>query len=131
MAPIPAIKASVAISLGRSAKASNLRVTAEYLQMRSLRSAALGYGKPKYILFCERALAAGLQVYLYEARHTASKYVTLRLAGRQFKVRFSNHKPIAAREAQGDCDFFVGVTNLGVTTTGEALRAVHSFFGVS
>lgn len=128
MAPLPRISAPVAIP-PKSGKANNVPVTAEYLQSRAIRSIALGYGKPKYIQFCERALASGMRVQLYEARHTASKYVTLRAGGRQFKVRFSNHKPIPSREVGGDCDFFVGVTNLAVTTTDQAFAAAMSYFG--
>jgi len=82
-----------------------------------------------WVEFCEISIRRGFDVYLYEAKHTASKYITLFRNGRSFKVRFSNHRPIARRELAGDCDFFVGVTNLSVTTTGDALRAVAQHFG--
>ncbi|NVM43163.1 hypothetical protein HWX16_23035 [Ochrobactrum intermedium] len=112
-------------------KATNLNLTAQYLQQRTERLAGQGYQKPKWIGFCETVLRAGLTVRLYEARRTVSKYVTVSNSdGRSFKVRFSNHKPIAAREAKGDCDFFVGVTNQTVTTTSQALAATLSFFGI-
>jgi hypothetical protein len=113
----------------KAAKAKNLRLTSDYLAARAQRSVALGYSKPKWVEFCEIALRRGFAVYLYEALHTASKYVTLRRDGRVFKVRFSNHKPIPSREAGRDCDFFVGVTNQTVTTTGQALRAAMAHFG--
>jgi hypothetical protein len=48
--------------------------------------------------------------------------------GKQFKVRFSNHKPIHARELRGDCDFFVGHTNLTVTHTAQAIHTVRNHF---
>lgn len=129
MAPLPASFTPTPRFVPKPAKARNDRLTEDYLANRAARSASLGYSKPKWVEFCEVALRRGLDVYLYEARHTASKYVTLRKGGKAYKVRFSNHKPIQAREAGGDCDFFVGVTNLAVTTTGDALRAVMAYFG--
>ena len=72
----------------------------------------------------------GFTVELYEARQTKSKYCTVRHAGKQFKVRFSDHKPIYRREMQGDCDFFVGHTHTGIRTTHDAANAVCNFFGV-
>ncbi|MGM4911467.1 hypothetical protein [Rhizobium sp. 768_B6_N1_8] len=130
MAPIPAIyKAPPAIPQ-KPSKANNLAVTPAYLANRTARAVALGYGKPRWIEFCEVALRRGLTVNLYEARRTVSKYVTLRHGGKSFKVRFSDHKPIPRREAQNDCDFFVGVTNQTVTTTGDAVRAALAHFGV-
>lgn len=112
-------------------KATNLKVTPVYLASRSGDLAKRGYEKPKWIVFCECLLSKGLTVHLYEARKTFSKYVTVSDAsGRSFKVRFSNHKPIASREARGDCHFFVGVTNQKVTTTGMALDATLKHFGL-
>src|SRR3970040_2008304 len=76
------------------------------------------YGLPKWVIFCRTLLAQGYTINLHEARRTFSKYVTVgkQSSGRSaFRVRFSNHKPIAEREARGDCDFFVGVANRTVT----------------
>lgn len=112
-------------------KASNLRVTTDFLGARAERLALMGYRKPRWVEFCEFTLRAGWTVSLYEARHTRSKYITVSDGRRSFKVRFSDHKPIKHREIGGDCDFFVGVTHLGVTTTGDAVRAVRAFFGAS
>ena len=109
-------------------KATNLPLTAEYLADRAFATAARGYDVPKWIGFCQVLLGEGYEVSLYEARRTVSKYVTVRRGGRAFKVRFSNHKPIASRELAGDCDFFVGVTHLSVTTTAQAYTAVQRFF---
>lgn len=93
----------------------------------------MGFGKSKWISFCEEMLSLGFVVELYEARQTRSKYCTIMLPdnrGKQFKVRFSDHKPIYRRELAGDCDFFVGKTNTGVRTTWDAANAVCNFFGV-
>lgn len=108
-------------------KATNLQITTSYLDARAADLEKRGYGKSKWIMFCERMIAEGATVRLYEARQTFSKYVTVSAEGRPpFKVRFSNHRPIKAREIGGDCDFFVGVTNLGVTTTEQAIAATIS-----
>jgi hypothetical protein len=112
-------------------KATNLAVTPDFLKVRAERATSKGYTKQKWIAFCETLLADGYHLTIYEARNTFSKYITVKAKGaKPFKVRFSNHRPIAERERAGDCDFFVGVTNLTVTTTDQALAAVRSHFGV-
>lgn len=108
-----------------------MTVTREFLERRTSRAEKSGYGKARWIEFCERMLAAGFEVSLYEARFTVSKYVTVSRDGRTFKVRFSNHKPIRSRELKRDCDFFVGITHTGVRTTDMAVEAVLRFFAES
>jgi len=108
-------------------KATNLKVDRMFLRARQLR--AKGFPKAKWIEFCEICLEAGYTVHLYEARKTYSKYITVSLDDiRPFKVRFSNHKPIHSRELNGDCDYFVGHTNLRVTNTDGALAATAKYF---
>ncbi|WP_435008006.1 hypothetical protein P12x_005273 [Tundrisphaera lichenicola] len=110
-------------------KATNDAVTLPMLVKRTDILKNAGYDKPKWIGFCETLLDRGYILTLYEARQTFSKYITVSMAGHKpFKVRFSNHKPIAQRELNGDCDFFVGVTNLCVTNTSQALIAVEKHF---
>lgn len=108
-------------------KATNLRVTPEYLSERTKRYDPM-LDIPRWIGFCQEMLQKGYEVFLYEARQTFSKYITVAKNGKQFKVRFSNHKPIRFREERGDCDFFVGHTHLGVTMTHQAVDAVDQFF---
>lgn len=66
---------------------------------------------------------------MYEVKKTVSKYITVHnsTTGRNFLVRFSNHAPNYKREKNGDCDFFVGRTHLGVTNTANALFATKTF----
>jgi hypothetical protein len=109
-------------------KAKLLKLTWLYLHKRASASTSKGYSKQKWIIFCETMIENGLECSLYEARKTLSKYITVSLCGRSYTVRFSNHKPIKAREIEGHCDFFVGVTNTGVRTTADAIKAVFSFF---
>lgn len=112
-------------------KATNLRMTEGYLAGRAEACVRKGFTKPKWISFCETMMKVGYAVELYEARQTVSKYVTVideADTGVAFKVRFSNHKPIESRELAGDCDFFVGHTNLGITTTREAISATWAHF---
>lgn len=106
-------------------------ITAEFLRVRAERSIKAGYGKQRWIQFCEELLNLGCTLYIYEARKTFSKYITVQhnLAGKKsFKVRFSDHKPIPHREANGDCDFFAGKTNFAVTNTSMALDSTKNFF---
>lgn len=112
-------------------KARNKKLTIEYLDDRANAALSKGYTVQKWILFCKRMIEKGFEVYLYEARKTFSKYVTIKKGGKSYKVRFSNHKPIKHRELSNDCDFFVGVTHTGVRTTRMAYFSTLDFFGES
>jgi hypothetical protein len=106
-------------------KMNDERVTVEFLQHRAKALEEKGYPKAKWIEFCERLMAHGYSMRLYEARQTFSKYITVMARnGRSVKIRFSNHKPIKARELANDCDFFVGITHTGTRTTADALAFV-------
>lgn len=109
-------------------KATNQRVTPEFLKARVERVIQLGYSKQKWVEFCEAMLSHGFTLELYEARRTFSKYITVISGGMRYKVCFSNHKPIKDRELAGDCDFFVGRTHLGVSTTAQAIQATIKHF---
>jgi hypothetical protein len=110
-------------------KLTNETVTKEYIAKRHAAYVARGFpDKAKWMIFCEMMLDRGYGVKVYEARKTVSKYITVIYNEKEFKVRFSNHRPICAREINGDCDFFVGRTNLGVSTTAHAIVAVDRFF---
>lgn len=109
-------------------KATNYKVTVPFLKLR------VGdgrYGTSKWIQFCYDQMEKGRAVFLTEARDTVSKYVTVTGPfDLQFKVRFSNHKPIKFRELRGDCDFFVGICNFGTTTLDDAIKATEEYFNV-
>lgn len=111
-------------------KATNIRVTGQFLSKRAEAALAKGYSKQKWITFCEVLLDDGFTLHLYEARRSVSKYITISRSkrGSRYKVRFSNHAPIKERERGSDCDFFVGVTNFKTTTTEQAIVAVREFF---
>ena len=109
-----------------------MKVDSDFLLHRARRTLKAGYNVPKWIIFCGILMRNGFTLELYEARKTVSKYITVKKQGfPPFKVRFSNHKPIANLEIAGSCDFFVGRTNLTVTTTDKALRAVAKHFSVT
>lgn len=102
-------------------------VSKSFLQRRAEMSMELGFSKQKWIVFCEYFMDKGFKISMYEARRTVSKYITIHFGEQEFKVRFSNHKPIYNREVKGDCDFFVGRTHTGVRTTDDAIRAVEKW----
>lgn len=104
------------------------RFALEDIKKREDSLARAGFAPSKYLGFCRTLLSEGYQLHLYEARETYSKYITVSLGRKRFKVRFSNHKPIRVREMNGDCDFFVGVNHTSTTTTADALRAVREYF---
>jgi hypothetical protein len=109
-------------------KANGNLVNQKFIKQRLEALEAKGFGKTKWIEFCEHLTNRGLKCYLYEARQTLSKYITVTDGKSSVKVRFSNHKPIKHRELAGDCDFFVGVTNTGVRTTQDAIAFVEGYF---
>lgn len=113
----------------RPKKAINRQVTKEFLQHREKYAVFLGYKKQKWVEFCEEFLSRGYNIELYEAQRTVSKYVSVIRGDKRFKVRFSNHKPINARELRGDCDCFVGITNLKTITSTMAIAKTLDFFG--
>lgn len=110
-------------------KARNWRITESFLEERTRLSFSFGYPKQKWITFCEALISKGYKLWLYEAKSTVSKYITIGKDKRRFKVRFSNHKPNSYMEKVNDCDFYVGISNSKVTTTEDALKAVFEFFG--
>lgn len=115
-------------------KATNRKINQDFLNHRVKLAVDKGYKKQKWVEFCEEMLKKGFVLSLYEARRTVSKYITVKHPddhSRSFKVRFSNHKPIKHKEQAGDCDFFVGITHLGVSTTDQAIKATLDYFGGS
>lgn len=112
-------------------KQVNQKVTPELLEIRGAMWEQKTGKKQKWVMFCEYFLVRGYSLRLYEAKKTVSKYITLhkpKSGKRRYKVRFSNHRPIRDREVEKDCDFFVGVTHLGVSTARDAAIAVRKFF---
>lgn len=107
-------------------KATNWTISQKFLNYKTPKKD--GFTKPKWIEFCEAFINyPGVTLKLYEARKTFSKYITVHYQGFEYKVRFSNHKPIKSRELNQDCDFFVGVNHTKVTTTEMAIKAVNDW----
>jgi len=113
--------------MSKNRKATHDTMSLDYLERRAKNAERGGYQKPRWIEFCEDMLRRGYHVRLYEARQTFSKYITVLFRKRSFKVRFSNHKPCKQKEANRDCDFFVGITHFGVTRTEDAIKATVEF----
>ena len=124
------LKVGVQFTVGAPAMrhANSLPVTPNLIAHRKELAQDGGYPTPKWIEFSETLLNEGYTVEVYYAQQTVSKYVTVSKGGRDFLVRFSNHPPNVRREANADCDFFVGKTNFTWTTTKDALAAVRKHF---
>lgn len=105
-------------------------VDKQLLKARYERAAKAGWGKAKWIELCETLMADGYKLSLYEARKTHSKYINVKNGKKRFKIRVSNHKPIKHREVRQDCDFFVGITNIGpAATIYDAIKACREKLG--
>lgn len=100
------------------------RVDKKYIAALEERSASRGYDTPKWVQFCKLMLPYCDRLHVYEAKTTVSKYITVVKGREAIKVRFSNHKPNKFKEATGDSDFFVGLTNWGCTKTEDAVAYV-------
>lgn len=115
-------------------KAKNQLVTLDYLKNRIAGLTKAGWPKSKWMKFCEILLEKGYSLRLYEAKETRSKYITVSKDGREgkdgreFKVRFSDHLPNQIKQADGDCDFYVGKSHGITTNTTQALEATIRFF---
>lgn len=107
-------------------KATHWTISRKFLDFKTPKKE--GFSKPKWIEFCEAFIdEGGVTLKLYEARQTASKYISVIYNKKTFKVRYSNHKPIKYRELNQDCDFFVGVNHTAVTTTIQAIEATKQW----
>lgn len=82
------------------------------------------YPTPKYMRFMRELLESGWRVKLYEAR--VSKYVFVSKGEHLYKIRFSNHKPIYAKERDNDCDYYVGISHKQVSTTEKILSILKT-----
>lgn len=78
------------------------------------------YPTPKYLLFIKHMLEQGWTAKVYVSK--VSKYVFVENDTDRYKIRFSNHKPLYHREQESDCDFYVGVSNLQVSTTAQIVE---------
>lgn len=86
------------------------------------------YTAPKWLEFCEHFLSRGFLVEKYQARNTVSKYIYVTKDELTTKVRFSNHRPNYQKQQDGDCDFFVGVSNGQVTTTEQVIEKIEKLY---
>ena len=113
-------------------KFHHVDLTQSMLDERAAQLEARGFAVSKWIRFCSALLSDGYGVRIDEAYSTHSKYLWITRPGIDrgpYKVRFSNHPAGATREANGDCDFFVGKRSDGTyPTTDDAMRAVTEFF---
>ena len=80
------------------------------------------YPTPKYLLFIKKMIEEGWEVKVYVAK--VSKYVFVTKQNDIYKIRFSNHKPLYAREDQNDCDFYVGISHKQVSTTEQIINKI-------
>jgi len=83
------------------------------------------YPTPKWLLFVQSLLLTGWIVGVHKAETTHSKYVYIRKDKKRYKIRFSNHRPSKKKELYGDADFYVGISNLNVTTTEQVLQEIN------
>jgi len=99
-------------------------LTLDYLESLKPNYEKNGYPVPKWIIFSETLINWGFVVELYRAKTTYSKYLYVEKGEDKFKVRFSNHPPAYKQEVNGDCDYYVGVGNLGIVTTEQLLATI-------
>lgn len=99
-------------------------LTVEYLVSLKPGYLTNGWPIPKWIQFAQILLGNGWSVDLYRSKTTLSKYLFISHGGKEYKIRFSNHKANKDNEDNMDCDFYVGVGNNGVITTEELIQII-------
>lgn len=102
----------------------SVRITRRLLRQRESKR-----NPQKWVAFSRTMLFYGYDVFLYEPKHTNSKYI--RVVDHNdtvFKVRFSDHKPNKYKEESKDCDLFVGVSHLNTVRTEKAIQITLDFF---
>ena len=83
------------------------------------------YPIPKYLQFMKAMKIAGYKIRIYEAG--VSKYIFTFGKGEAndiIKIRFSNHKPLLYKEREEDCDYYVGISNMQVSTTDQIIKQI-------
>lgn len=92
------------------------------------------YPRPKWLHFAAVMLDyrdSGVSLKLYDAKSTVSKYLHVSRGGKTVKVRFSNHLPANQKVLADDCDYYVGVSQVGVLRTEEVIPKVLRDLGLS
>lgn len=84
------------------------------------------YATPKYLVFIREMLRDGWEVKIYEVER--SKYVFITKDDFIFKIRFSNHKPIYAKQRANDCDFYVGISHKKTFTTEQVIQKIKKIY---
>jgi hypothetical protein len=110
----------------RPSNIKNGGLTLEYLERLKPSYIAKNYPVPKWIQFSEELISDNWHVRLHRSKSTVSKYLYISKNNKNFKIRFSNHKPNKMKENNEDCDFYVGIGNRGVITTSEVLEILKS-----
>lgn len=116
--------------MSRRIAATAVVLSREELMVRNQRAASRGFPPLKWVEFCLACMDMGLEVKVYEAATTRSKYVYVSQGDNVFKVRFSNHAPARGQQYIKDSDFYVGRSHGLVTTTADALKAVKKRFNI-
>lgn len=72
------------------------------------------YGCPKWVLLIERLIQHNkvrkwkFRIYIYDAKSTNSKYITVVRGEDTFTIRISNHSASSFNFRNRPCDFYVG-----------------------
>ena len=96
-----------------------------YIEKKRRWYEASEYSMPKWIQFCDQCMALGFELRIYDSRSSVSKYIWVSKQSapdKEYKVRFSNHKPSRCKEMVNDCDFYVGISHGKVCTMWDVLR---------
>jgi len=100
------------------------KLTLKYLEILKPVYIEKNYPVPKWIFFSQALIEAGWRVELIRSKSTFSKYIYIHKGDKNFKIRFSNHKPNKGQQETNDCDFYVGISNGQVITTEMVLKKI-------
>ncbi|NEZ65552.1 hypothetical protein D0962_22810 [Leptolyngbyaceae cyanobacterium CCMR0082] len=104
-------------------------IALEDIQAMARYALSRGHSHSKWAVYCGAMLRLGLSVSVYKALTTKSKYIYVSNGRKEYKVRFSDHRP--NRQRSDDCDFIVGRSHLGSSSTRAAIEATKEYFGIN
>lgn len=124
------------VLLGKVSDADYRLLTRDEILRRSIAIQNKGYPISKWLFCAWACIESGLDVVLYQAKETVSKYLYLADPKQPdippFKLRFSDHSPSAGQVDMRDCDFYIGVVSSRsqAQTTEDAMQVIGRYFGL-
>ena len=84
--------------------------------------------KPNWVVFCEKLIDKGFEVFVYFPKKFTSIYITVVKNCKMQVVRFSDHITKQEKWLKTNINYYVGSSELGMFTEKEVLDAIDLYF---